>query len=89
MKRLWRDEPGEEDVSTCVEYQPKVAKKCRSLQAPLPLGDEGDDYEEVCALPPEIWHYILSFLKNRVLFGKTSLVCSSWRYTHSSDGKRR
>jgi ABC-type arginine transport system ATPase subunit len=32
------------------------------------------------SLPPELWCHILSFLKNRSLFGSTSLVCSSWRY---------
>ncbi len=32
------------------------------------------------SLPPELWCHILRFLKNRSLFGLTSLVCSSWRY---------
>jgi hypothetical protein len=36
------------------------------------------------SLPPELWCHILSFLKNRSLFGLASLVCSSWRYAFAA-----
>jgi hypothetical protein len=49
------------------------------VQWDCPAGDQNDLAAVTPSLPPELWYHVLSFLKNRSLFGTSSLVCSTWR----------